>query len=161
MDAQTRPPDFDARVMAYMPGLQNLARKYKSTTEERNDLVTDTIVYALEKWDNFNESGGMYSWLAWSMRGIASNQRKRKPQMQVVDAPLLYTNASTPATQEQYCELSSALRAVPPGRSGAVLLRRAMGDELHEIGADFGISRQRVQQIELRARAALAVRVAA
>lgn len=154
-----RPPAFDSRVMAFMPGLQNLSRKYKKTWEDRNDLVTDTIAYALEKWENFREEGGMYNWLAWNMRGIASNQRQRR-NLHIVEAPVQYALASSQPTQERYCELSSVLRILPAGRGGSVLLRRAMGEQLNEIGADLGVSPERVRQIEEKARALLVKRSA-
>lgn len=154
MTTTTRPTEFDNRVMAFMPGLYNLARKYKRTAEDRYDLVTDTIAYALEKWQNFREDGGMYNWLAWNMRGIASNQRKRN-YIHVVEAKIQYDGARTNPNQQDYAELSSALRLMPAGHGGTILMRRAMGETRAEIGADYGFSHQRVHQIEVATRAKL------
>lgn len=149
----TRPHTFDARVMSYHPGLSNLARKYKRTAEERYDLVTDTIAYALEKWENFREDGGMYNWLAWNMRGLASNQRATASRRPTFVYKGQEQGAVSQPQQEGYSDLSSVLRALSSGRPGTILLRRAMGDGLAEIADEYGVSRQRIQQIEIQERA--------
>lgn len=150
-----RPPEFDARVMAYLPGLRKLARRYRGGSEARNDLVTDTIMRALEKWERFREDGDFWNFLIWTMRDVVSGQaqhRARRLGLQLVSNDVKYMNASTPAQQLGFSELSDAIRRLPAGREGVVILRRAMGDELQEIGADFGVSAERVRQIETRAR---------
>jgi DNA-directed RNA polymerase sigma subunit (sigma70/sigma32) len=61
---------------------------------------------------------------------------------------------ATQPTQDDYAELSATLARLS-GRSGDVLLRIAMGDELGEIANDYGISRERVRQIGEQARTKL------
>ena len=149
-----RPPEFDARVMAYMPGLRKLAARHVRN-ERREDLVVDTIMHALEKWRTFREDGAMWSWLAWTMRGIAANQAKmamRSARRATVFSIDDYPNLATGSTQQMQAELSETLTALAGMKGGNVLVRRAMGDGLAEIGADMGITRERVRQIEVEAR---------
>jgi RNA polymerase sigma factor (sigma-70 family) len=158
-----RPASFDAHVTAYLPGLNRLARRYTKTAEQRQDLVTDTVMYALEKWQNFrgdpaDARSGFFAWLTWQMRGVVKNGavkaeiRKKHITMVPLDATHV---AATPATQDVHVDLSATLRDVSSMMNGDVLMRRAMGDTLQEIAADRGVTRERVRQIEVAARARL------
>ncbi|MBX5010866.1 sigma-70 family RNA polymerase sigma factor [Rhizobium lentis] len=158
-----RPAEFDARVMQYKQGLEALASKLTNTKEEREDLVTDTIIYCLGHWRSFRPEGGFYNWLYWSMRGVLSLRRDAaRRQLKIVadeDGRLLAGRAVDPS-QIHHVELVETLETMDT-REGQILLRRVMTDDkLHEIGADLGISKERVRQLEeqerdrLRARAA-------
>jgi len=153
----TRPPSFDAKIMAYRPGLINLAYKFGYRGDERDDLVTDTIIYCLEHWQSYREDGGLWMWLFWKMRGIVSAQ-KRVGRIKIFDLEDYTQIARTPPNQEDYADLSTVLAQLS-GRSGDVLLRRSIGCQLEEIGKDIGVSRERVRQIEEAARAKLMGRV--
>lgn len=153
--SNNRPAAFDARVIAYLPGLRSLAAKMVPRAY-REDLVTDTVMFALERWQNYREDGGMWNWLAWNMRGIvtngakkAANEKKRAVFVQIDD----YMNLSVPGSQAGYTELSDTLRNVATHRHGSVLLRRAMGDGLKEIADERGTSVEWVRQMEVSARA--------
>ena len=152
-----RPKEFDDRVMAYLPGLRRLAAKYVPRAYQ-DDLVTDTIMFALGKWQNFREDGGLWNWLAWNMRGIVTNgavsARRRKAIATFVPIEDVANLATAPA-QEGYVELSQALARLSSIKHGEVLIRRAMGDGLKEVAEERGLSRQRIQQLELAARADL------
>lgn len=152
-----RPAEFDARLMAYLPGLRKLAAKMVPR-QYREDLVTDTIMFALERWENFREDGGMWGWLSWNMRGIVTNSAKKaaNERKTAVFIPIEdHMNLSVAGEQEGYVDLSDALRRAASHRHGPVLLRRAMGDSLKEIAAERGVSIERVRQQEEAARASL------
>lgn len=154
MTNTNRPAEFDARVMAYLPGLRKLASKMVPR-QYRDDLVTDTIMFALERWQNFREDGGMWNWLAWNMRGIVTNGAKKaaNDKKRVVFVPIEdHMNLAVPAAQDGYAELSDALRHISAHRHGSVLLRRAMGDGLKEIAVDRGTSVEWIRQMEVAAR---------
>lgn len=160
MTTKTRPPEFDARVMAYRPGLFSLAGKLGLKGEERHDLVTDTIIEALERWQNYREDGGFWNWLYWTMRGKHTNARDKR-QLPMTDKSIEDVSHLVRAepSQERYLELSQTLAKLSAGRKGHVLLRRAMGDTLQEISNDIGVNRERVRQIEEEERAVLLKRV--
>lgn len=147
-----RPASFDKAVMAFYPGLRNLARRYKSGAHYE-DLVTDTIMRALENWRSYRAEGNMWRWLTWLMRGVVSNSavtakmQKRSGKMVPIDDVTL----ATEPRQEHYADVSAAVSRLH-GRDGDVLLRRAMGEPLKDVCESHGISSERGRQLEARAR---------
>lgn len=152
-DNTPRPSEFDARVMSYVPGLRTLAGRYVPP-RYRDDLVTDTIIYALEKWRNYREDGGFWNWLSWGMRSVVKKQaqeascKSRTANLVPIEDHL---HLSTPATQLDAVEARDILRRLT-GRDGYVVLRRAMGDNLSEIGTVIGVGKGYTQQIDARTR---------
>lgn len=164
--APNRPASFDARVLAYTPGLRNLSHRLlppSPGSETQADLVTDTIILALHRWGSFREDGGMWNWLAYTMRSLARDRRNQWARIvrTVDDADGIRAGriGIAPA-QEDYVMLSSVLKELT-GRKRDMVLRRAAGDELCEIANDHGISKQRVQQIVEKERARLRIGEAA
>ncbi len=155
-----RPPEFDRRVMQYLPGLKTLARKFTRTTEERDDLVTDTIAKALEDWQKFREDGGFWNWLYWTMRGIAGNRvqydRRRIDLGSQLDVQHACADSlvelSVRPTQGVRLDLADALLIVGSLRHGDILMRVANGETLRAIAAERGLSKERVRQLVAAAR---------
>lgn len=158
-----RPPEFDARVMQYLPGLRKLARKFTRSTEERDDLVTDTIAKALEDWQKFREDGGFWNWLYWTMRGIAGKGHKADRTRICLgaaapfeaDDPVLQARFSTAPVQDVMLDLEDAVRLAGRIRNGDMLLRVAGGETLRTIAEERGLSHQRIQQMVAAARSEL------
>lgn len=156
----TRPPEFDARVEAYLPGLKKLALRY-TRRDYRDDLVTDTIMYALENWQKFRgdlkqDKSGLWMWLAWTMRGISTHgarnaaaRRKRITLVPIGDATRSLGFASN---QHERLEVNQAIQMLSTVRDGDVVLQRAMGDSLEEIAVQRGVTKQRIHQIEIASR---------
>lgn len=157
-----RPADFDALLVRYMPGLRSLASKFGRRGEDAHNLVTDTVIEALERWDKFKpDQGKIWTWLYWIMRGIHSNRSiKDKKAIKTSDKSeeVLAIGWPIDANQDDYVELSQTLDYLK-GRDREILLRRAMGDELAAIGKDMGLGRERVRQLEELARNALVSRM--
>ncbi|PDS97546.1 hypothetical protein CO659_12865 [Rhizobium sp. S9] len=157
-----RPASFDARVMEYLPGLKRLAAK-RVPPMYRDDLVTDTIAYAIEHWRNFREDGGMWNWLVWQMRGILKNEAT-KAAVRAANISFVPLDRSVPTdrsmrfsvppNQVDYVELCETLGDLDT-RDGGVVIRRAMGETLPVIAADLGVSAERVRQIEEKERSRL------
>lgn len=153
-----RPATFDATVMAYMPGLKNLARRLVANREAQTDLVTDTVISALHRWQSFRDEGNIWTWLSLVMRSCArENRDKVRRRIQFSDDKIAYEGARTNPSQHVYAEVSSVLDLID-GRDRTVLMRRAMGYELEEIGDVLGVTAERVRQIETKARVKLTKR---
>lgn len=153
----SRPPEFDARLLSYLPGIKRLAYKFGYRGDDAAELVQETMTYALEHWQNFREEGGFYSWVAFQMRGVISNStwtRKNRQRLMDEAFPEESRSSLTMPNQEQYAELCETLRSLS-ARDGGVLIRIAMGDELRQIAGDMGVSIERARQLGARARARL------
>lgn len=138
-----RPREFDAAVLQWIPLLRKIAARLVPS-QERDDLVQDTIENALAHWSSYNPAKKLSGWLAWRMRAVLSHKRRRSSlkttAMGDYDAPIV-------AQQDNIVELSQVVSALRPGRSGEVLYRVAQGDNGEEIAADYGITREYVRQI--------------
>lgn len=159
MTETRRPAEFDAKVMAYMPGLKSLSHKY-APAGEREELIQDTLVQIFASWKNFRgddygSGSGFYNWLAWQMRAVAGNKRSKKSVPTVYDDNGKYSAiVGMPADQER-AVIAKDMLGRATGRDGAILLRRGMGCGLKEIGAELGLTRERVRQLEVRGRDSL------
>jgi RNA polymerase sigma factor (sigma-70 family) len=154
-DNTPRPPAFDARLMAYRPGMMKRAGDLTKTKEQRDDLVTDTIVRCLTNWRNFREEGGSFwNWIYWTMRGIVSNDQKCQRRLHVVEDPEGYfaSCVAVPAVQFEHVALRNAVEFVSKTAEGRLLVRHAMGDDFGEIAAEKGVTKQRIHQIVDRER---------
>jgi RNA polymerase sigma factor (sigma-70 family) len=144
-----RPPAFDARVAAYLPGLHAQAAYYCRQTADREDLVNDTVEHALKTWRDFRPDGGFWWWLKTRMRQVVS--RRKKLAAAACRKPVRLPIATEPARQEDYAAIGQILDSMPE-RTRAIMLHTAMGEEGPEVGARFGIGRERVRQIVLATR---------
>lgn len=151
-----RPAEFDARVMQYYPHLRNLSFKLTRNTLEQEDLLNETIARPLENWTKFRPDGGFYNWITFMMRSYAQEKRRtekrRAKRAPMVNDEKALAAAATMPNQFDSAALREALDRVPESRDGTVLIRRAMGDTLVEIAADYGISNERARQIESQER---------
>lgn len=163
-----RPPEFDAKIVQWMPFLRKMARRMESRSQDREELIQNTVMTALHRWASYKEDGSFPGWLVFQMREQCAVHRRRaarrketslsKTHFVGIDEVVTFDNwtvVSAPATQEQHTEARQVIDAMGDGRPGSVLLRLAMGEELREIGDDLGVSRARVQQIGARARSDL------
>jgi RNA polymerase sigma factor (sigma-70 family) len=138
----TRPKEFDARVMAYVPGMENMARKLVRTREQRGDLVTDTIIKALKRWDTFREEGGMWRWLTFLMRDVARSARESRPQpMEELDET---DHPSAFASPEDGAHMTSVLARLHEMRHATTVLRVAAGHSLQEVADEDGVTHQAI-----------------
>lgn len=154
-----RPSWFDARLTEYSPMINKLANNARRRGGA-DDLAQDIRLAAMERWQSYRPEDFKFgTWLAWVTRSVVSDAKikaaTKKRQPVAMAEP-----ASSPATQEDYTDLSNILRRLSGTRDSDALMRFAMGDELPEIGADLGVSKQRVLQLIERERKRL-VRMAA
>jgi len=160
-DNDQRPAEYDAALVRY----QNLMRKKANMyvgRDKADDLVADTCLRALRRWRMYNPAYNMGTWLLVLMRNVMHDQKNAANALmrrgRTVDADNIVI--SSQPNQEQLTELSQVMSALPDGREGEILLRLAMGEELAEVGVDYGISRERVRQLGEKARNSLRKRLA-
>ncbi|WP_157814387.1 sigma-70 family RNA polymerase sigma factor [Rhizobium sullae] len=159
----TRPASFDQRLIDHLPYIQKIASLCVRGADEREELVADSITYVLGSWQNFRPDGSFHKWLGYMVRGIATEKKRRfyrrAKHMRQVEGEMALENAATLPNQFHAVELAEAISNMPAGRDGEVVMRRAMGDTLTEVGVHFGVGRERARQIEERGLATLRRRV--
>lgn len=144
-----RPREFDARLEAYLPGLRKLARKLRHDRDEREELLNETVAVVLSRWKGFRPEGGFWKWISLIMRSINREMRKkatrRAPAIEIDN--ISDSIAFSVAPHQEVAVDARKLSVEILGRNGDILMRRAQGDKLYDIANDYGISKQRVQEI--------------
>lgn len=161
--SDTRPPEFDAMLLKWRPGMVRMAHRMGFWDTDADDLITDTMIRCMTHWQNYRVGGSPWNYLYWTMRGVAKLKRERaKRQVTVVPDPsgFIVEYAAVNPDQEYRIDLGRVLNAVR-GRDRDVLLRRADGDTLADIANDIGTSREMVRKVENAARRRLVERVGA
>lgn len=150
----TRPAAFDAQLVAYLPGLRNHAKRFVAR-EDVDELVQDTVAYALQKWALYRDAEGTFAtWLQWQMRAVltARSDKENTKKRRRTDVPIDGLQLTTPARQEEIVYAGQVVRRLSRSRDGRMLVRLGKGEMLHEIGARRGITNERVRQLTVRAR---------
>lgn len=156
---------YGDRLVAYMPLVRKLANRYcrkHSGNGPVEDFVQDVLELALKREANYDASYTFGTWMHYLCGWIAADRfTKRKTaagRAFHVEFDAKYSGSCEPR-QFEYAELSQVLRLLS-GRDGEVVLRTAMGEELALIGADLGVSKERVRQLKVRGRQQLSAALA-
>lgn len=153
-DNSPRPAEFDARILAHLPMLKRMADKF-CHPNDREEIVQEAVTLALEKWQDFRPEGSFYMWLGWKLRQAADRRttvhKKRKLTAYDPEGRIL-NSLPVAARQEDIAFASEVVRELSGTRDGKILIRRAMGEELKQIGIEQGIGKERVRQLSERAR---------
>lgn len=153
-DNTPRPGEFDARLMSYYPHLNRLAFTLSNNKSEQEDLLQDSIAYILTNWTKFRSDGGFYNWITFMVRNVAQEKRRkvlrRAKGMPTTNDERAMAAVAVQPNQLDRIELGEALDSLPEGRDGEIVMRRAMGDTLAEIGEAYGVGRERARQLEAR-----------
>lgn len=154
-DNTPRPAAFDRDLADHMNFMLWLANRLVGA-HDAMELVNDTSVMALSRWHYFKPGWKFSTWLGVVMTNVIAERqrtaRSRKRAARTVSIDGVDLHLSAPARQDDLAMLAEVLAAMPAGRGGEVLIRRAMGEDLAEIGHEMGVSRQRVHQLEIDGR---------
>ena len=140
-----RPPEFDAKVMAFYPGLLNHAWKLTRDRDRQMDLVSDTVAMALHRWQSYDSKYAIWTWLKMTMQEIRRDRARAGAREIKTIVPSSDEDSympATPASQFDHAQLSSVLRVVNSIKHGGHIIRRAMGDTFREIGEKGGNTSQ-------------------
>ena len=143
-----RPADYDAKVVAYRPFIHKMARVRSAGNDDVEEVVADTMVLAFAYWRRYNTAYKFGTWLDLLVRNVVqSRKQKRRVRRASYHVDIDDTGLASMPNQDESAELARVLAHMPAGRNGRILMQIAMGEELAAIGADYGISKQRVKQI--------------
>src|SRR5215212_4146980 len=114
---------------------QILCAEELGDSERADDLVQETLLGALEKWDRFEPGTNLQAWAFTLMRNLFySDYRQRRSEVEDVDG-LFAADVSIPPEQPsriEFAELRSALMRLPAEQREAVLLVGAEGYSYEE-----------------------------
>lgn len=168
-----RPPGFDAALVAYLPTLRIKARMMlRTNADDAEELLQAATVRIL------NDAGAckMETFKVWAQTKLTSvsadrrryaGQQMRAGIVESIDKMARQSSdedlrairvpepCRTAPTQEHSADLSDVLGALRTIPNGDIVLRRAMGELLTDIGAERGCGRENVRQLEAKARRAL------
>jgi len=140
-----RPAEFDAKVMAHVKALGKTAWLKTRNREAADDLVSDTVILALHRWQNYNPKWAMWTWLCLLMKGKArDNWIARKSRIEMIGTSSEYFAAAALPNQESRVALNEALAVLDTIKNGDLVLGRAMGDVSAETARKRGVSRQHI-----------------
>jgi RNA polymerase sigma factor (sigma-70 family) len=125
----------------------------------RAELLQDARIYAWKALSSYREGRGasLETWVTsqvtWRLRAGLFEARRRDPGVVPLEevAYKVPDLAPTPETSTLRSERHARMRAVVSGRQWEVLEGRLAGGSLEEVGAQLGICRERVRQIEVSA----------
>jgi RNA polymerase sigma-70 factor, ECF subfamily len=144
---------FRADLLAVTRNLRAFALTLLGDSERADDLVQETLLRALEKWDRFEPGTNLQAWAFTLMRTLFySDYRQRRREVEDVDG-LFAANVAIPAEQPsriEFAELRSALMRLPAEQREAVLLVGAEGYSYEEAavicGTKVGTIKSRVNR---------------
>lgn len=148
-----RPKEFDAKVMSHIPMLRGLARKLPA--QRREDAVQQTVLLALDRWMDFDETGSFYKWLTFKFKQATDIRTSRKHEVEDVNGAVA-SRLTAPARQDTIAYANQIVRRLSYTRDGRLLVRLATGETLAGLGERRGITKERVRQLTDRARARIA-----
>jgi len=144
---------FRADLLAVTRSLRAFALSLLGDTERADDLLQETLLRALEKWDRFEPGTNLQAWAFTLMRNLFySEYRQRRREVEDVDG-LFAADVSIPPEQPwriEFAELRSALMRLPDEQREAVLLVGAEGYGYEEAavicGTKIGTIKSRVNR---------------
>lgn len=100
-------------IEAYMPALRRYARTLLRNPQERDDLVHDCLVRALDRWHTRRNDLSLRAWLFAIMHNLAVSQRRRERlRDRAIVLEDLSRAQSMPAGQEHQTEFREVLGAL-------------------------------------------------
>lgn len=127
-----RPAEFDAQLVAYLPGLRSLARRYGLAADDASQAVA---LIAIERWQKYRPEGGFYGWLKGLMRNYAASPNA---EFEPLDEGM---EAAVDQDPGYLIDLYKTLSRIPPDRVG-IIIDYSDGVPVTEIAEPYGVSSQ-------------------
>lgn len=143
-----RPAWFDAKLFACERFIRGQCRKYSAQIEPE-DLYQETLARALAKWRRYREGGSFTAWLAFLVREIVGQDKKKHKHIFVTlqngDHPTIV------ASQDFHAELADMHTILPAGEYTATTMR-GLGHSGAEIAERLGTTPTRAENVVTRGR---------
>lgn len=150
---QPRPAWFDQLLADYDGFIRAKCREVKWDKSEVDDLYCAVLLRAIERWYRYRRDGRFTSWITFLIReemSLVARKGARREKWPKYSVPQY-----TPPNQEDTADINLVARSLNPVEYESIV-GIALGYTGDEVGADTGITRQRVWQIVEAGRAKLA-----
>lgn len=100
-----RSKDFDLGIVAAMRRLKALAYKFTGNAAAADDLVSETVLRAMENFEKFRDGTNLNAWLSTIMRNAHYSRHRRK--FREVEDPdgMIAGYVAVPENQTWSCDL--------------------------------------------------------
>jgi len=155
------PPDdqtFLELLEAIRPRLRRLLRSYDIPPEDAEDLVQESILEALRKWDTIRQKD---VWLLGTVRFKCSHywKKKRGDRVEAFDWDVLEELSAPQAPDQEQKEIALDLRSLTRGvderHRAALWLRFGVGLSVEEVARRLGYSAASIRKLTGRCLARL------
>jgi RNA polymerase sigma-70 factor (ECF subfamily) len=144
-------------LVDHISALRAFSRTFVRNPVEADDLVQETLVKAIAKYDQFETGTRMKSWLFTIMRNTYYNKVKIAGRESPGTNDCVATLPSTPGSQDwslRAHELRDAIDRLPPNQRDLVVYVGVVGASYHEaakaFGCDIGTVKSRLSRSRLR-----------
>ena len=77
---------FEAEVLTHLDAMYSFALKLSRATEDAEDLVSDTVLRALERWEHYRPGTNMRAWLFTILYHVFVSRKRRIDKREVQPA---------------------------------------------------------------------------
>jgi DNA-directed RNA polymerase specialized sigma24 family protein len=150
MDAanDNRPAAYDRQMVEHIPLMKKIAGRYGM--KDREEFVQELCKELMLRWAEKIEAYRFSTWV-WANAFNVRSRLHRASSAKMRCAPTVSVDQiGDPAcqpNQDDIVELAQVIRRMSGTRDSEVLLRHAVGEDLAEIGRDYGVGRERARQL--------------
>ena len=154
--------EFEAEVLTHLDAMYSFGLKLSRATEDAEDLVSDTVLRALERWEQYRTGTNMRAWLFTILYHVFVS-RKRRIESREVQPPESTTSATFDTVGEADPEgrfydsfvdedVTRAIEKLPDEYRTAVILSDLHGLRYAEIAEILGVPEGTVKSRLFRGR---------
>jgi RNA polymerase sigma-70 factor (ECF subfamily) len=154
--------EFEAEVLTHLDAMYSFGLKLSRASEDAEDLVSDTVLRALERWEQYRTGTNMRAWLFTILYHVFVS-RKRRVESREVQPPESTTSATFDTVGEADPEgrfydsfvdedVTRAIEKLPEEYRTAVVLSDLHGLRYAEIAEILGVPEGTVKSRLFRGR---------
>jgi len=154
---------FEADAQRHLGALYSFALKLARSRDDAEDLVSDTYLRAIERWEQFRPGTNMRAWLFTILYHLFISRKRRIDAREVVstddpDAPLAFEVVGESDPEGAFFdsfideEIVGAIEALPGEYRAAVLMSDVHGMRYAEIAERLGVPEGTVKSRLFRGR---------
>ena len=114
-ERESRRAQFEQEALVHLDALYSFALKLARSRDDAEDLVSDTLLRALERWEQYHLGTNIRAWLFTILYHVFVSRKRR------IDA----REVQQPEDTEGWAMFEAVGEADPPGRAGCYFVARS------------------------------------